>query len=335
MLTFVPDDAAPAEVRVRTIASVVDAAFEPFDSGRLPVGDGHVLHYEQVGHRDGVPILYLHGGPGSGCTTSARRFFDPERHRAVLFDQRSAGRSTPHASEAHVPWTSIDMEHHLRDIEQLRRHLAIDEWALLGVSWGAVLATTYAERHTNRVTAVVLLGGSTGTRADIEWLTVHAGAFFPAEWEAFHDHIPDGLRSLGLVEAYNALVMDPDPSVHGPAALAWCRWEDRHMAGPSSEGGNPRYEDPRFRLGFARQVTHHWRHDLWLGDDELVRHAPRLAGTPGWLVHGRLDVSSPLRGPWRLHRAWPGSELVVVPDEGHGGPSMRRRVRTLLSEVAT
>ena len=311
-----------------------EAALDPFDVGALPVGDGHVIHYEQVGTPDGVPILYLHGGPGSGCTDSARRFFDPERHRAVLFDQRAAGRSTPHASEAGVDWASIDVQHHLDDIERLRRHLAIDRWAVLGVSWGAVLACVYAERHADRVAAAVLMSASTGTADDIEWLTVRAGAFFPAEWDAFQAHVPRDLRSLGLVEAYRRLVMDADPRVHAPAALAWCTWEDRHMAGPNG-AHDPRYDDPAFRLGFARQVTHHWRHDLWLGEDELVRQARRLTGVPGWLVHGQLDLSSPLRGPWRLHRAWAGSELIVVPDEGHGGASMRRHVRALLARLGS
>jgi proline iminopeptidase len=312
---------------------VSDGTPEPFDADRLEVGDGHVLAYEQVGNPDGPPVLYLHGGPGSGCTTAARRFFHPDRHRAVLVDQRGAGRSSPHASEPGVDWASIDMDHHLADIERLRRHLGVERWAVLGVSWGAVLAATYAQRHTDHVTAVVLVAASTGTPEDVEWLTVHAGAFFPAEWEAFRDHVPAALRSLRLVDAYHALVMDPVPEVHGPAALAWCRWEDRHTAGPVGSRPDPRYDDPRFRLGFARQVTHHWRHAHWLGDDELVRHAPRLAGTPGWLVHGRLDVASPVRGPWRLHRAWPGSELVEVADDGHGGPAMFDRARARLAAL--
>lgn len=314
-------------------ADMDDGAFEPFDSGTLPVGEGHVLYYEQVGTPKGVPVVYLHGGPGSGCTLSARRFFDPERHRAVLFDQRAAGRSSPHASEPSVHWDSIDMAHHLSDIEQLRSHLGIDRWAILGASWGAVLATTYAERHADRVVGVVLMSASTGTREDIEWITVDSGAFFPAEWEEFRDHVPAELQSLRLVDAYHALVMDPDPGVHGPAASTWCRWEDRHMAGPSGEH-NPRYDDPKFRLGFARQVTHHWRNDLWLDDDELVRRADRLARVPGWLVHGALDVSSPLRGPWRLHQAWPGSELIVLGDAGHGGAAMTHQVRDLIAPLA-
>ena len=305
----------------------------PFRTGYLDVGDGHVLFYEEVGRPDGTPAVYLHGGPGSGCTPNARRFFDPQRHHAVLFDQRAAGRSTPYAADDGVSWATIDMDHHIGDIEQLREQLDIERWIVIGLSWGAVLGATYAERHPDRVSAVVLGAVSTGTAADIDWLTVHAGRFFPAEWHAFRDHVPPELRHLRLADAYNRLLMDPDPAVHDAAAEAWCRWEDAHVATTPGATPNPRYDDPRFRLAFARQVTHCWRNDSWLEPDELVRHADRLATTPGFLVHGRLDLSSPLDAPWRLHQAWPGSELVIVDDEGHGGPSMAEHLRRIVAAV--
>jgi proline iminopeptidase len=303
---------------------------EPFAVGQLDVGDGHVLSYEQVGSTDGTPVVYLHGGPGSGYTIGARQNFDPRRHRAVLFDQRGAGRSTPHASQEGVHWASIDMDHHVADIEQLREHLGIDRWVVFGLSWGSALGITYAERHPDRVLAVVLAAVSTGTPDDIDWLTVHAGRFFPAEWRAFRDHVPPELRHLRLVDAYHQLLMDPDPQVREEAAIAWCRWEDTHMG----TAPDPRYDDPRFRLGFARQVTHCWRHSSWLGPDEIVANAGYLEGIPGWLIHGRLDVSSPLDAPWRIHRAWPGSELIVVDDEGHGGERMMHHWRRVLADLA-
>ena len=307
---------------------------EPYDSGTLDVGDGHVLYYEQVGNPAGTPVVHLHGGPGSGCTPGARGNFDPERHRAVLFDQRAAGRSTPHASGDRVSWESIDMDHHVADIERLREYLGIDRWIVFGVSWGSVLGATSAERHPDRVRAVVLGAVSTGTAEDIDWLTVHAGRFFPAEWHEFRDHVPLEMRSLRLVEAYHALLMDPDPRVRGAAAAAWCRWEDAHVATTPGASPNRRYEDPAFRLGFARQVTHCWRQDSWLRPGEILQHADRLAGIPGRLIHGRLDVSSPLDSAWKLHRAWPGSELVIVDDEGHGGESMMQHWRRALVELA-
>lgn len=307
---------------------------EPFDTGRLDVGDGHTLFYEQVGSRDGLPIVYLHGGPGSGCTPGARGNFDPRRHRAVLFDQRAAGRSTPYAADDDVHWASIDMDHHVGDIERLREHLGIDRWVVFGLSWGSVLGLTYAERHPQRCIAVVVAAVSTGTRADIDWLTVHAGRFFPAEWAAFRDHVPLELRDLRPVDAYNRLLMDPDPAVHDAAAVAWCRWEDAHVATTPDAVPNPRYLDARFRLGFARQVTHCWRNDSWLEPGEMIGNADKLAGIPGWLIHGRLDLSSPLDAPWHIHQSWPGSHLVIVDDEGHGGDSMMHTWRTVLADLA-
>ena len=307
----------------------------PFATGRLDVGDGHALYYEEVGSPTGAPVVYLHGGPGSGCTPGGRYNFDLLRHRAVLFDQRSAGRSTPHASEEGVHWASIDMDHHVSDIETLRQHLGIEKWIVFGLSWGSVLGATYAERHPDRVSAVVLGAVSTGTADDIDWLTVHAGRFFPAEWRAFRDHIPEDMRHQRLVDAYNTLLMDPDPAVSQPAADAWCRWEDAHVATSAGAQPNPRYADPIFRLGFARQVTHCWRNNSWLGLDEIVRNTDRLAGISGWLIHGRLDVSGPLDAPWRIHQAWPDSQLIVVDDEGHGGETMATHWRRVLVELVS
>ncbi len=306
---------------------------EVFDTGLLDVGDGHVLLYEQVGHPDGTPVVYLHGGPGSGFTPGARENFDAQRHRAVLFDQRAAGRSIPYAGDEGVHWGSIDMNHHVHDIEQLREHLGIARWIVFGLSWGSVLALTYAERHPERVTAVVAGAVSTGTRAEIDWLTVHAGRFFPAEWDEFRNHVSAGLRDLRLVDAYNRLLMDPDPAVHNAAAAAWCRWEDAHVATVPGAVPNPRYLDARFRLGFARQVTHCWRNDSWLAPDEIVSNTGRLAGIPGWLIHGRLDLSSPLDAPWQIHQAWPGSKFIVIDDEGHGGDTMMNTWRRVLADL--
>jgi proline iminopeptidase len=307
---------------------------EPFATGWLDVGDGHVLYYEQVGNPNGMPVVYLHGGPGSGCTPSSRRDFDLRRHRAVLFDQRAAGRSTPHASDPGVHWSSIDMDHHVRDIEQLRVHLGIERWIVFGISWGAVLGATYAERHSDRVAAIVLAAFSAGTAADIDWLTVHTGRFFPAQWREFHDHVPPAQREQRIVDAYYDLLMHPDAAVSAAAAVAWCRWEDAHVATTPRSRPNPRYADERFRLGFARQVTHCWRNNSWLEDDEIIAKADRLRGIRGWLIHGRLDVSSPLDGPWRLHQVWPESELIVVDGEGHGGDDMRAHCRRILADLA-
>lgn len=317
-------------------AGVPGEAAEPYSTGRLDVGNGHVLYWEEVGAPEGTPVVYLHGGPGSGCTASIRRAFDMVRHRAVLFDQRAAGRSTPHASEENVHWASIDMDHHVADIEALREHLQIDRWAVFGVSWGSVLGATYAQGHPERVLGVVLGAVSLGRRADIDWLTIQAGRFFPAEWRAFRDHVPEPLRSQRLVDAYSTLLMDPDPAVRDAAAEAWCDWESAHVATTAAlTRRNPRYDNPRFRLGFARQVTHCWRNDSWLAPDEILMGAPHLAGTRGWLIQGRLDLSGPLDCAWLLHQDWPASRLVIVDDEGHTGAGMFAQWTQALAEVAT
>lgn len=309
--------------------------FEPFDSGFLDVGNGHHIYYEQIGVSTGVPVLFLHGGPGAGCTPGTRRNFNPQVHRAILFDQRASGRSTPHASEEIVDWTSIDLNHHISDIEKLREHLDINSWIVFGVSWGSILGATYAESYPERVTALILGAFSTGTAYDVDWLTVHAGRFFPAEWNEFVSRIPMAIRSLRVVEAYNILLMDPDPSIRVPAAAAWCKWENAHVSTTAISRPNPRFEDPKFQLGFARQVTHCWRHNNWLSDNQILLNADRLANIPGWLIHGRLDLSGPVDASWKLHQAWAGSKLIVVDDEGHGGPKMADHWSRILNELAS
>jgi len=226
------------------------------------------------------------------------------------------------------------MNHHVEDIEALREHLGVDRWIVFGVSWGSVLGATYAERHPDRVLAVVLGAVSLGRAEDVDWLTVHAGRFFPAEWRAFRNHVPTRLRGLRLVDAYNDLLMDPDPAVREAAAAAWCDWESAHIATTPQARRNPRYDDPRFRLGFARQVTHCWRNNSWLARDEIVANADRLAGIPGRLIQGRLDLSGPLDGAWRLNQAWPDSKLLIVDDEGHSGIGMSTRWTHALAQLS-
>lgn len=310
-------------------------SFEPFDVGFLDVGNGHRLYYEQIGNPSGTPVVYFHGGPGSGCTPGARRNFDPKLHRAVLFDQRSSGQSTPHASEENVHWASIDMEHHLSDIEQLREHIGISKWIVFGLSWGAVLGATYAERYPERVTAVVLGAFSTGTAYDVDWLTIHAGRFFPAEWNEFVNHIPTALKTSRVVDAYNDLLMDANPTTRVQAAAAWCKWENAHVATTAISRPNPRFEDPKFQMGFARQVTHCWRHNNWLSENQIIANAGRLSNIPGWLIHGRLDLSGPLDAPWKLQQVWPGSTLIIVDDEGHGGIKMVEHWVRVLHDLAS
>ncbi len=294
-------------------------AIDPYDSGMLEVGDGHRVYWECCGNPDGQPALYLHGGPGSGATPGQRRFFDPGAYRAVLFDQRGSGRSRPLASEPDADLSTNTTAHLIADIEALRRHLGVERWTVLGLSWGTTLGLAYAQAHPRRVTALVLALVTTTSRREVEWLTRDVGRIFPQEWERFAAVVPDALKPLPLVDAYATLLLDADPAVREHAAREWCAWENAHVSLTPGHTPNPRFDDPEFRLRFARLVTHYWRHAAFLEDDQLIRDAPTLNGIPGVLIHGRYDVSGPLETAWRLSRRWTTSRLHILDDAGHGG----------------
>lgn len=310
---------------------------EPYDHGMLDVGDEHRVYWEICGNPSGKPALVLHGGPGSGCSPGWRRYFNPDLYRIVLFDQRGSGRSTPHASEPNIDLSTNTTPHLLRDIELLRRHLHIERWLLLGASWGSTLALAYAERHPDRVTEIVLEGIATTTPSEIEWITRGVGAFFPDAWARFQGGVPEAERSGNLVDAYHRLLMHPDPAIHQKAARDWCDWEIAIIKLHADDPPNPRYEQPAFRLGFARLVTHYWRQAAWLEDGALLRDAYRLAGIPGILVHGRLDLGSPLSTAWHLAQRWPGSELIAVDRAGHdaGHQAIAAHIVTATDRFAT
>ena len=290
--------------------------------GLLDVGDGQRIHWEEHGAADGTPAVVLHGGPGSGIGAWWRDLLDPAAYRVVLFDQRGAGRSLPDAGDPATSLAANTTHHLIADVETLRAHAGVERWLVLGGSWGATLALAYAQRHPERVSALVLFSVATTTRREVEWITRGVGRHFPAAWARFRDGVPPGERDGSLAEAYARLLRDPVRREQ--AARDWCAWEDAHVGGPH----DPRYDDPRFRLRFARLVTHYWRHAAWLGETELLDGVPRIAGVPGVLVHGRDDVSSPAAVPEALARAWPGAELVLVDGAGHGAqPGIAAAVR--------
>jgi proline iminopeptidase len=290
---------------------------EPYEHGLLDVGDGHRIYWETCGNPDGKPALVLHGGPGSGCTPGARRHFDPARYSIVLFDQRNAGRSLPHAGTPGIDLSTNTTQHLIADIERLRTHLGIERWLLRGGSWGATLALAYAAEHPERVTEMVLNSVATTTPSEIDWITRQTCAFFPDSWQRFRDGVPTEARNGNLAAAYNRLLLHPDPAIHEKAARDWCAWEDALESAHPGYAPNPRYQDPRFRLGFARLVTHYWAKAAWIADGALLRAVQGFAGIPGVLIHGRLDLGTPLVTPWRLAQVWPGSELIIVDEAGH------------------
>lgn len=306
---------------------------EPYESGILSVSDGQELYWECSGNPDGRPAVFIHGGPGSGSRPQNRRYFDPSVFRIVLFDQRGCGRSQPHAlREADL---ILNTTHHLiEDLERLRDYLAIDRWTLLGVSWGTTLGLAYAEAHPRRVEALILALVTTTSRREVRWLTHDVGRIFPRQWEQFASVARNPEERLKLPEIYASLLFDADTAVCERAARQWCAWEDAHVSLAPGYVPSARFDDPEFRLRFARIVTHYWAHAGFLDDDQLLNNASRLDGIPGFLVHGRYDISSPLETAWQLHKRWRTSDLHILDDAGHGGGSLHEHIVSLTSLVA-
>ena len=300
---------------------------EPYEHGMWAAGDGNLVYWETCGNPRGKPAVVVHGGPGSGCTEWQRRLFDPAVYRAVLFDQRGCGRSTPHASAVDTDLTRNTTWHLVEDMEALRRHLGVERWLVLGGSWGSTLALTYAVRFPERVTEMVLFGVTTGRHAEFDWLfRGGVAAFFPQQWERLRAAAPLARADRDVVDAYHRMLYDPDPAVQERAAYEWCLWESATPAWPPATGLSARFENRRFALAFARLVTHYVRHDAWLDDGCLLRDARALADTPGTLVNGRFDFQAPIANAWELRRAWPRAELVVVDDAGHADAAISREL---------
>lgn len=304
---------------------------EPFRTINLAVDAVHTLYVEEVGNPDGLPALFLHGGPGAGCEPYHRRFFDPARYRVVLFDQRGAGRSTPHA--ALDDNTTADL---VADIERVREHLGVDRWLVFGGSWGSTLALAYAEAHPQRVAALVLRGIFLCRAHEIAWFYQQgASRLFPDYWEDFVAPIEPAERG-DLLRAYHHVLTGDDELRRLAAAKAWSVWEGRTatlLPDPRVAG---HFAQAHVALSMARIECHYFVNDAFLRPDQLLAEAPRLAGIPGVIVHGRYDVICPVENAWQLHRAWPGSELHIVADAGHSAtqPGIRQRLVEATDQLA-
>jgi proline iminopeptidase len=265
-----------------------------------------------------------------------RRYFDPQRYRIVLFDQRGCGASTPHASDPATDMGPNTTAHLIADMERLREHLGIEQWLVYGGSWGSTLTLAYAEQHPERVTQIVLFAVTMTRRSEIDWLYRGAGRFFPREWERFWAGAGGIPRHGDIVAAYADLVEDPDAAVRERAIADWCAWEDAVLSGEtqgasSPYGGRP----PLAKVAFVRIAARYFAHGAWLEEGVLLREAHVLAGIPGVLIHGRLDMSGPLITPWELSRAWPDAELLVAEDSGHlGSPTARDHILHSLNRFA-
>jgi proline iminopeptidase len=287
-------------------------AIKPYVTHSLAVDPPHVLYVEECGNPQGLPVLFVHGGPGAGCEAYHRRFFDPERYRIVLFDQRGCGRSTPHAEIA-----GNDTQALVADMERIREHLGIERWLLFGGSWGSTLALVYAETHPERVLGMVVRGIFLCRREEIHWFYQEgASRLFPDYWEEYLRPIPEAERA-DLLGAYHRRLTGDDELARMAAAKAWSRWEARTSTLLPRKEVVDHFSDPYTALSLARIECHYFMNDSFLAPNQILRDAHRLADIPAYIIHGRYDVVCPLENAWLLHQAWPRAELRIVPDAGH------------------
>ena len=292
----------------------------PFETGYLPLTDGHVMYWEQVGHPRGRPALFLHGGPGAGAGAVHRRFFDPQFWRVAIFDQRGAGRSRPLGSLA-----ANTTAHLVADIEALRAHLGLERWLLFGGSWGSTLALAYAQAHPERVIGLVLRGVFLGRAPEVEWFLHGMARVFPDAHAAFLAHLPEDERG-DVLAGYLARLTHPDPLVHQPAARAWSVYEGSCSTLLPSPDTVASFAQDRTALGLARIEAHYFAHGLFLPEGGLLGHMHRIAHLPAEIVQGRYDMVCPATSAFELAAAWPQARLTVIPDAGHSAlePGVRR-----------
>ena len=285
------------------------APIAPLRHGLLDVDDVHTIYWEEVGNPDGIPVVFLHGGPGAGLSPQHRRFFDPQHYRVILFDQRGAGKSTPLGE-----WRNNTTQLLISDIEKLRVKFGIDQWLVFGGSWGSTLALAYGEAHPERCLGFILRGIFLCTAAEVDWFINGVRWFYPELYEEFAAPIPEAERG-DLLKAYTTRMLCTDPAVYWPAARAWSRFEGRRVfLLPQPEEAPSDTLD----LGVGRLESHYMSEHAFLEEDQLVRDVGRIAHLPAVIVQGRYDVICPPLSAYRLHQAWPGSQLQMIPDAGHG-----------------
>lgn len=285
---------------------------KPFARHHLPVTPPHVLYADESGQKDGLPVVFIHGGPGGGCDGLSRRFFDPSVYRIITFDQRGAGRSTPHASLENN--TTADL---IDDLEALREHLQIDQWLLFGGSWGSTLALAYAQAHPQRVTGMVLRGIFLCRDEDIHWLYQDgASRVFPDHWQDYIGLIPEEERG-DMVGAYHRRLTSDNEFCQLQAARAWSVWEGQCSTLRPSAKVVGQMAEARKALAMARIENHYFVNQCFMEPGQLLRDMPRIEHIPAILIHGRYDMVCPLDNAYALHQKWPGSELQVIREAGH------------------
>ena len=286
-------------------------AVGPRRTGRLALDSLHVMYWEECGNPRGVPLVFLHGGPGGGSSPDHRRYYDPKFYRIIVYDQRGAGQSTPIGSLVdNTTGRLVD------DLEHLRMHLGVERWLLFGGSWGSTLALAYAQAHPDRVLGLVLRGIFLCRRLEVRWFLYDMRCFFPEAWRAFAEFLPESERQ-DLLSGYYRRLTNPDPAVHMPAAHRWSRYESSCSTLLPDPELVAHFDEASVALAIARIEAHYFVHGMFLEDDALLANIGGIRHLPCTIVQGRYDVVCPIRSADDLHQAWPEAEYVVVADAGH------------------
>jgi proline iminopeptidase len=285
---------------------------EPYETGMLDVGDGHTIYWERVGTKGAKPAVFLHGGPGAGCSMAHRRMFDPALYDLILFDQRGCGRSSPHADlNANTTWHLVD------DIERLRTKFGIDKWLVFGGSWGSTLAMAYAQTHPERVSELVLRGIYALTKAELDWYyQFGVSEMFPELWEGFIAPIAEEERS-DMVSAYNRHLTGDDEAKKLECARAWSQWEGATISLLPAPERVDDYGEDKYAIAFARIENHFFINKGWLEEGQLITNAGILNGIPGVIIHGRYDMPCPMRTAYNLSKVWTSAEFHIIEGAGH------------------
>lgn len=298
---------------------------EPYQTGWLKVDALHNLYWECCGNPKGVPVVFLHGGPGAGSQAAHRRFFDPMRWRIILFDQRGAGRSTPHGETQDNTTDFL-----VQDMEQLRETLGIHRWHLFGGSWGSTLALAYAESHPQHCLGLILRGICLLEPHEIEWFLYGMRAVFPEAWEAFANLVPVQERH-DLLSAYLRLMQDENPDIRRRAYMSWSGYEGACSTLLPSSEIHAQTDDGKRASSIARLEAHYFKHNLFNPVTKLVDEVDKIRAIPGVIIHGRYDMVCPVANAYKLHKAWPEADYMVIRDAGHA--ALEPGIRAALIEA--
>ena len=297
----------------KDLSKLIFPKIEPNSSGMLQLDDIHTMYWEESGNKKGIPIVFLHGGPGAGTLPIYRQYFDPHAYRIILYDQRGSGKSIPLGETKNN--TTQDL---VADIEKLRKQLKIDQWIIFGGSWGSTLALVYAETHPKNCLGLILRGIFLCRKIEIDWFLYGMKYIFPEEWQNFAEHVNESERG-NLLESYHKLLNNPDPNVYIPAAIAWSTYEASCISLIKSPDIIKTFQDKVVAIGLAKMESHYFLNNIFLPENSILDNTDKIIDIPSVIVHGRYDIVCPVMNAYDLKAKLPDSTLKIVPDAGHSG----------------